>query len=121
VLVFDLGASPEATVQCVRATEAIELILERCLRLHLDESLVDFSHAGASMLPSNMVHVKPSLSVSSIAGGCYESSCDTLLQPLVLAGFGQGVAAQHPLEVVCHLVVDVYHLSMVFARQCELL
>jgi hypothetical protein len=108
-------------MQFVQATEAIELILERCLRFHLDESLVDFSHAGATMLPSNMVHVKLSQLVSSVAGGCYESSCDTLLQPLVLAGFGQGVAAQHPLEIVYHPVVDVYHLSVVFAKQRELL
>jgi hypothetical protein len=55
VLVFDLDASLEATMQFEQATEAVELMLEHCLRLRLDECLVAFGHAGAAMLPSNMV------------------------------------------------------------------
>jgi hypothetical protein len=61
-----------------------------------------------------MVDANPYQLVSSIAGGCYKSSCDTLSQPLILTGFWQGAAAQHPLEVIHHLVVDVYNLSIVF-------
>jgi hypothetical protein len=91
-------------------------MLECCLHLRLDDCLVSFGHAGAVVLPSNMVDAKPYQSVSSFAGGCYESSCDTLPQPLILTGFWQGVAAQHPLEVVHHPVVDVYNLSMVFGE-----
>ena len=69
VLVFDLGASPEATVQFEQATVAVELMLERCLCLCLDEFFGAFGHAGAVALPSNMVDAKPSQSVSSVAGG----------------------------------------------------
>ena len=83
--------------------------------------IVAFGQARAAVLPSNMVDAKLSLSVSLVAGGYYESSWDTLPQPLILAGFRQGVAAQHPSKVVPHLVVDAYYLSMVFARQHELL
>ena len=58
VIVFDLGASPEATVQFEQATEVVELMLERCLCLRLDEHLVAFGHARAATLPSNMVDAK---------------------------------------------------------------
>ena len=59
VLVFDLGASPEAILQFEQATKAVELMLECCLRLHLDECLVAFGHARAATFPSNMVDVRP--------------------------------------------------------------
>ena len=121
VLVFNLDASPEAMVQFEQATKAVELMLERCLRLLLDKCLVAFAHDGATTLPSNMVDARPYQLVSSVVGGCYESSCDTLPQPLILTSSWHGAAAQQPLEVVHHLVVDVYNLSMVFAGQRELL
>ena len=61
-------------------------MLEHCLCLRLDKCFVAFGHARAAALLSNMVDTEPYQSVSLVAGGCYESSCDTLLQPLILAG-----------------------------------
>ena len=121
MLLFDLGASLETIVQFEQAMEAVELMLERCLCLRLDEHLVAFGHARAATLPSNMEDAKLHQSVSSVAGRCYESSCDTLPQPLILAGSWQGIAAQYPLEVVHHPMVDAYNLSVVFIGRCELL
>jgi hypothetical protein len=121
VLDFDFCASPEFIVQFLQATEAVELMLEHCLCLRLDDCLVAFGHAGVAALPSNMVDAKPYQFVSLVVGGCYESLCDTLPQPLILTGFWQGAAAQHPLEVVHHPVVDTYNLFVVFNGQCELL
>ena len=70
-LVFNLDASPEATKQFEQATEVDEAFLGHCLRLHLDCFVAAFGHAGATMLPLNMVDAKSSQSVSLIAGGCY--------------------------------------------------
>ena len=39
--------------------EVVELMLERCLHLRLDEFFVAFGHAGAISLPSNMVDARP--------------------------------------------------------------
>jgi DNA primase len=58
VLVFDLDASPKAIVQFEKATEAIVHMLERCLRLCLDECHVAFGHARAAALPLNMVDAR---------------------------------------------------------------
>ena len=85
VLVFNLDASLEATVQFEQATEVDEVFLERRLCLCLDCFIVAFGHAGAATLPLNMVDAGLHQMVSLIAGGCYESSCDTLPQPLTLA------------------------------------
>ena len=68
VLVFNLDASPEAMVQFEQATKAVELMLERCLRLLLDKCLVAFGHDGVVALPSNMVDARPYQLVSSVAG-----------------------------------------------------
>ena len=68
VLVFNLVASPKATVQFEQAMEVVELMLERCLHLHLDECFVAFSCAGAAMLPLNMVDARPYQSISLVAG-----------------------------------------------------
>ena len=59
--------------------------------------------------------------VPLVAGGCYEPSCDTLLQPLALLGCCQTMVGNHSLEVVQHQVGDVYHLNMAFAGLRELL
>jgi DNA primase len=68
VLVFDLGASPKATVQFEQAMEAVELMLEHCLCLHLDKCLVALGHAGVATLPLNMVDAKAYQSLSLVAG-----------------------------------------------------
>jgi hypothetical protein len=64
--------------------------------------------------PLNLAATGSYRSVSLVAGGCHESSCDTLLQPLILIGFWL-------VEVIQHHVVDAYNLSMASARCCELL
>ena len=84
VLVFILGASPEATEQFEQATKVEEAFLVCCLRFHVDCFVVSFSHAGATVLPSNMVDVGLRQMVS-VVGGCYEPLCDTLPQPLTLS------------------------------------
>jgi hypothetical protein len=66
------------------------------------------------MLPLTMDDGRLYQSMSSVVGGCYESSCDTLPQPLMLTGFRQSEAIQHH-------VVDAYNLSVAFAKRCELL
>ena len=115
VLVFNLDASLEATVQFEQATEVDEAFLGRCLRLLLDCVVVPFGHARIAALPLKMVDSGPRRMVSLVTGGCYESSCNTLPQPLVLAGSWQGIAAQHPLEVVHHPVLDACNLFVAFA------
>ena len=59
--------------------------------------------------------------VSSVMGGCYESSCDTLSQPLILTACWRTVIVQCLLEVVQHHVGDVYNLSVAFVGLRELL
>jgi hypothetical protein len=61
-------------VQFEQATEVDEAFLEPCLRLRLDCFIVAFDHAGVVALPLNMVDVGLRQMVSSVAGGCYESS-----------------------------------------------
>ena len=68
VLVFDLDASLEATVQFEQATEVDEAFLGHCLRLHLDCFAAAFGHAGAVVLPLNMVDAGLHQMVSSVAG-----------------------------------------------------
>ena len=84
MLVFNLDASLEAIEQFEQATEVEGAFLGHCLRLHLDCFVVAFGHAGAAALPSNMVNVGLQWLVSLVAEGCYESSCDTLPQTLIL-------------------------------------
>ena len=48
VLVFNLDASLEATVQFEQATEVDEEFLGRCLCLRIDCFVVGFGHAGAA-------------------------------------------------------------------------
>jgi hypothetical protein len=83
-LVFNLDASLEAIEQFEQATEVDEAYLGHCLRWRLDCFVVAFGHAKAAALPLNVVDVELHQMVSSVAGGCYESSCDTLPQPLTL-------------------------------------
>ena len=92
VLVFDLDASLEATVQFEQGTKAIELMLGLCLHLCLDNSFLAFGRAGAVALSSNMVVTSPYQLVSSVAGGYYESLCDTLPQPMILTSSWRSVA-----------------------------
>jgi hypothetical protein len=68
VLVFNLGASPEAIVQFEQATEVNEAFLGHCLHLHLDCFVVAFGRAGATMLPLNMADARLHQMVSSAAG-----------------------------------------------------
>jgi hypothetical protein len=121
VLVFDFDASPEATAQFEQAMEVDEAFLERCLRLHLDWFVVAFGHARAATLPLNMVDAGLHQMVSSVVGGCYESSCDTLPQPLTLITCCQTMVIQHPMEVVRHHVEDAYNLNVAFVGLRELL
>ena len=80
--------------------EVDEAFLEHCLCLHLDWFVVAFGHAGVAALPLNMVDVGLRQMVSSVAGGCYESSCDTLSQPLTLTACYWTVVIQRPMEAV---------------------
>jgi hypothetical protein len=68
VLVFNLDASPEAIVQFEQATEVDEAFLGRCLHLRLDSFVVAFGHAGATVLPLNMVGSGAHQMVSSVVG-----------------------------------------------------
>ena len=120
-LVFNLDASPEDTEQFEQAIEVDEAFVGHCLRLRLDCFVVAFGHAGAAVLPLNMIDSRPCQMVSSVVGGCYESSCDTLPQPLILTACRWTVVIQHPMEVVQHRVVDAYNLSVAFAGLRELL
>ena len=100
VLVFDLDASLEATEQFDQATEVKEAFLGHCLCLHMDCFIFAFGYAGAAVLPLNMVDAGLRQMVSSVAGVCYESSCDTLPQPLTLTTCCRTMVIQHPMEVV---------------------
>ena len=121
VLILDLVTSQEATMQFVQTTAATELMLVRCLRLLLDSGIFAFVLLGAAALPLNMTVASFFLSVSSVAGGCYESSCDTLSQPLILTACCRIVVRKHPMEAVRHHVVDAYYLSVAFTELRELL
>ena len=68
VLVFNLDASLEATVQFEQATEVDEAFLGHCLHLRLDCFVFAFGYAGAAALPLNMVDVGLCQMVSSVAG-----------------------------------------------------
>jgi hypothetical protein len=121
VLVFNLDASLETTVQFEKATEVEEAFLGHCLRLRLDESVVAFGHGGAAVLLSNMVDAELYRWVSLVVGGCYESSCNTLPQPMILTAWLRTRTVQHLLEAIQHHVVDAYNLSVAFAGLRELL
>ena len=84
VLVFILDASPVATEQFEQATKVEEAFLGNCLSLRLDCFIFAFGYAGAATLLLNMVDAGLRQMVSSVAGGCYKPSCDTLPQPLTL-------------------------------------
>ena len=116
-----LATSQEATEQFVQATEAEEAFLVHCSHLRLDFLSSAFGLAKAAALPSNMVDAGLHQMVSSIAGGCYEPSCDTLPQPLTLAGCLRVEAIWRPAEAVQHLMDDAYNLNLAFVGLCELL
>ena len=101
--------------------EVEETFLGHCLRLRLDHFVFSFSYAGAAALPLNMVDARLHHLVSSVVGGCYESSCDTLPQPLTLTACCRIVVIQRPMEVVRHQVKDAYNLNVAFAWLRELL
>ena len=121
VLVFDLVPFAEALAQFEHSSDVVELMLVRCLRLCLGAESFVFGLPMAYVLPLNLAKVCPNSLVSLVAGGSYESLCDTLLQPPVLIGSWRAVAAQHTLVVVQHSMADVYYLFVAFARQRELL
>jgi len=121
VLVFILDASLEAIEQFVQATEVEEAFLGHCLRLRLDCFVFAFNYAGAAALPLNMVDAGLRQMVSSVAGGCYEPSCDTLPQPLTLTACCRTVVIKCPMDVVLHQVEDVYNFNVAFAGLRELL
>jgi hypothetical protein len=100
VLVFDPMPFAKAQAQFEHSSEVVELMLTCCLRLRLGIGGLVFGLVRAAMLPSNLAEACPNRSVSSVAGGSYESSCDTLPQPLILISSWRVVAAQHPLVVV---------------------
>jgi hypothetical protein len=76
VFIFDLVPVAEAQVQFEHSWEVVEFLLVCCLRLLMDIEGLVFGFAGATMLPSNMAEACPNCSVSSVAGGSYESSCN---------------------------------------------
>jgi hypothetical protein len=121
VLVFDPIPFSKAQAQFEHSSEVVELMLTCCLRLHLGIGGLVFGLVRAAVLSSNLVEACLNRSVSLVAGGSYESSCDTLPQPLILISSWRVVAAQHPLVVVRHSVADEYYLYMAFGGLCELL
>ena len=121
MLVTNLDASLEATEQFEHAMEVEEAFLGHYLHLCLDCFVFAFGYDGATALPSNMVDAGLCQMVSLIAGGCYESSCDTLPQPLTLTACCQTMVIQCPVEVVQHHVEDAYNLNVAFAGLRELL
>ena len=84
MLIFILDASQESTEQFEQAMEVEEAFLVHCSRLLLDFLILAFGYAGAATLPSNVIDVGSRQKVSSVVGGCYKPSCDTLPQPLTL-------------------------------------
>jgi hypothetical protein len=66
--------------------EVEEAFLVCCLCSCLGCFVATFGHAGAVVLPSNMVDAGLCQMVLLVAGGCYEPLCDILLQPLTLPG-----------------------------------
>ena len=84
MIVFILDASLEAKEQFKQATEVEEAFIVHCSCLLLDFLILAFGYVGAAVLPSSMVDVGSRQKVSSVAGGCYKPSCDTLPQPLTL-------------------------------------
>ena len=113
-LSFILNASPEATKQFEQATKVEEAFLRHCLRLCLDCFVFAFGYAGAAALSLNMVDVGLHQILSSVAGGCYEPSCDTLPQPLTLTFCCRAMIIRRPTEVVRHLMEDAYNLNEPF-------
>ena len=98
MLVFNLDASLEAIEQFKQAMEVDEAFLGYYLHLRLDCFIAAFDYAGAVALPLNMVDAGLHQLVSLVAGGCYESSCNTLPQHLTLATCCQTVVIQCPVE-----------------------
>ena len=121
VLVFVLDASLEAKEQFVQATVVEEAFLGHCLRLRLDFFAFAFGYAGAASVPSNIVDAGLRQMVSSLVGGCYETSCDILLQPLTLTACCRTMVIQCPVAAAQHHVEDAYNLNMTFASLRELL
>ena len=58
VVSFNFVGSQEATEQFEQATKVGEAFLVRCLCLCIDCFAAAFGHAGAAVLPSNMVDAK---------------------------------------------------------------
>jgi len=100
MLIFILDASQEATEQFEQATEVEEAFLVHCFCLLLDFLVLAFGHAGAAVLPSNMVDARLRQMVSSVIGGCYEPLCDTHTQPLTLIVCCWAMVIQCPMEAV---------------------
>ena len=84
-LMLILEASLEGTEQFEQATEVEQVFLVHCSHLRLDFLSSAFGLAEAAVLPLNMVDAGLPQMVSLVARGCYEPSCDALLQPLTLA------------------------------------
>ena len=80
-----------------------------------------FGYAGAAALPSSTVDVGLCQMVSSVAGGCYELSCDTLPQPLALTGYSLTHVALDLAEALRHRLDDAFDLIEAFAGLHELL
>ena len=121
VLVFDLDASSEATEKFEQATEVAEAFLGYYLHLRLDCFVAAFDYAGAVALPLNMVDAGLHQLVSLVAGGCYESLCDTLPQPLTLTACCRTMVIQCPVAAAQHHVEDAYNLNVTFASLRKLL
>ena len=121
MLALILAASQEAIEQFGQATEVEEAFLGCWTLLHLDFLAFAFGYAGATTLPLNMVDVGLRQMVSSLAGGCYDPSCDTLLQPLTLTSCCRTHVTSGHAEALRHLLDDAYNLNVAFAGQQELL
>ena len=120
-LILILDASPEATEQLEQATEVEEAFLGHCLCLCLGFFSFSFGDAGAALLPLNIVDAGLRQMVSSVAGVCYESSCDTLPQPLTLTTCCRTMVIQHPVEATQLHLEDACNLNVAFAGLHELL
>ena len=121
MLALILVASQEATEQFEQAMEVEEAYLVHCSRLLLDFLVLAFGYAGAAVLPSNMVDIELCQMVSSVVGGCYNPSCDTLPQPLTLTSCCRTQVTLGHAEALRHRLDDAYSLNVVFAGQRELL
>ena len=108
-------------MQFGQATEVEEAFLGCWTLLHLDFLAFAFGYAGATTLPSNMVDAGLFQVVSSVVGGCYKPSGDTLPQPLTLTACCRTMVIQRPVEAVRHQMEDAYNLNVAFTGLRKLL